>query len=296
MMKRINHFILAVSIFLILPTSAFALEVANQSSNVFKFQQKLAAKGNARAQYELAIMYETGVGIALDIRQAKHWYKQASTGGVKAADNREVYLSIKEQGYNKAAGSDWLSSLKKEAKSRDGDAMFLLAQLYREGFGVKKDLNKSLSLLDQVSVLGAADVENETTLILEEMDANDARAKKRALNKKEVRQPVKKKPPVSKKRAVEKQTKTAPKIEQQASIKPKAQPQSKSVSTKQAKIKPVSKKSKKEQQADAATALQAEKIRRYEKAMMKIKLEQQQIDEQQAWAAGDTAETADDEI
>ena len=49
-------------------------------------------------------------------------------------------------------------------------------------------------------------------------------------------------------------------------------------------------------QKEAEARAQTEKIRRYEKAMMKLKEEQRLIDEQQAWAAGGDTGGADDEI
>ncbi len=53
---------------------------------VFEFQSKLANKGNARAQYYLAQMYEEGRGTAADAELAKHWYEQARLNGYQPGD------------------------------------------------------------------------------------------------------------------------------------------------------------------------------------------------------------------
>ena len=173
MMIHINRLILFLSISFILPTSVFAMDMATQpTSGVFKFQHKLASNGNARAQYKLGSMYEYGTGVDLDIEKAKHWYGLSSTAGVKSANDRLTYLSVKERGYDPAKNSVWLDGVKKSANKSNGDAMFLLAQLYREGFGVDKDLGKALEILDRVSLLGAADVEDERALIQAEMIAS----------------------------------------------------------------------------------------------------------------------------
>lgn len=260
MMKHINQFILFVAIFLILPGSVYALDALKQSSNVFKFQQKLATNGNARAQYKLATMYEAGVGTAPSIELAKHWYGQSSAAGIKAADDRMTYLLIKKQGFDRAKNSVWLNDLKKAADRSNGDAMFVLAQLYREGLGVNKDLNKALQILDQVSLLGAADVDDEIVLIQAEIEAsNKAKQAAKRRDKEEAARLA--------------QQEKRQQVEQQAN--------------KEQQIA---------QQQAAAKAEQAAKIRRYEKAMMQLQLEQQQIDKQQAWASGDTAVTADDEF
>jgi len=279
-MRLILRLVLIFSFSLFLPASAYALELANQSSNIFKFQQKLATKGNARAQYKLACMYEFGTGIEQSFERAQHWYRQASNAGIKAASDRMSYLLIRKQGYDNKKNSAWLDGIKKAAKESKGDAMFLLAQLYREGLGVKKDLNKAMEILDQVSLLGAADVEKEMALIQQELEARDI-AKENA----------------GKKHKIEiaglAKSVASPGLEQQANIE-----QRKISQNAQRKAVQSSKQRQRAQQVELEKAVLAAKRQRYVKAMMKLKLEQQKIDEQQAWAEGGDMEaaTADDEI
>ena len=173
MMRYLNRFILFVSLSIVFPVGVYAVEMTTQPSAVFKFQHKLATNGNARAQYKLGTMYECGKGIDLDIEKAKHWYGLAATAGIKAADDRLTYLTIKEQGYDQAKYSTWLDVIKKEAGRSEGDSMFVLAQLYLEGLGVNKDLNKALETLDKVSLLGAADVADEILIIQAESKAGN---------------------------------------------------------------------------------------------------------------------------
>ena len=270
MMRYINQFIFFISISLLLPTSVNASDMAFQPSGVFKFQQKLATNGNAHAQYKLGTMYECGTGIELDIEKAKHWYDLASAAGIKAANDRLTYLSIKEQGYDQAKNSAWLNTLKKEADSSNGDSMFLLAQLYREGLGVAKDLNKALKILDKVSLLGAADVDEEIAMIQEEIKAGN-KAAKAAQRGDEIE---------------------AERIAQQV----KQQQIDKQVNKELQKAQQASKEQQIAKQEEAEKASQAAKIRRYEKAMMQLQLEQQQIDKQQAWASGGAAAAVDDEF
>lgn len=269
---NLNRLILLISLSFLLPVGAHAVSVKNQSMNVFNFQQKLANKGNASAQYKLACMYETGTGIDRDIEKAKHWYSQAAAAGIKAASDRMTYLSIKQQGYDKKKNSAWLDSIKSDAGESKGDAMFLLGQLYREGIGVKKDLDKSLEIFDKVSLLGAADVEDEIALIQQEIEANNKK-QKRAKKKQKVATPL--------------------------AVLPTAQPTTRPIiqPEKEKQVAaPINKKQKAAQQADSEAAIQAAKVRRYEKAMMQLKLEQKQIDDQQTWATGGDEDSVDDEI
>ncbi len=272
-MRLVNRLILFILFSSILPVGAHALEVSDQSNNIFKFQQKLANKNNARAQYKLACMYESGsgTGIGRDIEQAKRWFSQAAAAGIKAASDRMTYLSVKQQGYDKTKNLVWLNNVKKDAKESKGDAMFLMAQLYRQGIGVKKDLNKSMDILDQVSLLGAADVEDEVALIQQEVE-KDNKAKKI----------------LRKKHQIEVANLAQQRKRQQAlEIRPVAV---------QKQPKNMAQGTNKTAQPNTEKAIRAEKIKRYKEVMQKLKLEQQKIDEQQAWATGGSVDTADDEI
>ena len=262
MMRYLNRIIFFILISFSLSGSGYAMDMSNQSSGIFKFQQKLATNGNSRAQYKLGTMYECGTGIELDIEKAKHWYGLAAAAGVKAAADRMTYLTIKEQGYDQAKNLAWLKEVKEQAGRSNGDSMFLLAQLYREGFGVNKDLNKALEILDQVSLLGAADVDDEIAMIQAEVEAGN---KAKQLAKRRNKEAAARLAQQEKQQQVDQQANKEQQIAQQEA---------------------------------AAEAEQAAKIRRYEKAMMQLQREQQKIDKQQAWATGGVTATAtvDDEF
>jgi len=177
MMKRSNHLPLTFLLFLTGITLSSGLQALDidQSSNIFKFQQKLATNGNEHAQYKLASMYETGDGTKQDIEQAKHWYALSAKAGYKPAVHRENYLIIKERGY-KAEDAAWLASIEADANTHDAEAVFLLAQLYHQGTGVNKDLKKSLELLSQIKILGLANVEKEIVSVRAEIAESDQAA------------------------------------------------------------------------------------------------------------------------
>lgn len=247
-----------------IPITAQAEALASQSSNIFKFQQKLAMNGNVLAQYKLASMYERGDGVTASIEQAKHWYDRAAEAGSKPAMHRSTYLEAKEKGYDPAKNADWLNSVKTEAGAHKAEAMYLLGQLYGEGLGVKKDLERSLELLKQVRILGIANVDKQIAFIQNEIDEqNNSEQQNRVARSKEN---------IRLKKASEAQ-----------------------LAAQQAKIQ-ADKESQAKKKAEAEKLAQAEKIRRYEKAMMQLQLEQQQIDKQQAWASGEDIASADDEI
>ena len=63
----------------------------------FTIFEDLAKKGDAKAQYNLGIMYENGQGVKQDYKKAKEWFG-------KACDNRDqescdYYKKLNQKGY-----------------------------------------------------------------------------------------------------------------------------------------------------------------------------------------------------
>ncbi len=259
-MKHLVIFINTLLLSLIALTFSLTLQAEgsiNQSSNVFNFQQKLAINGNVNAQYKLGLMYEIGEGVEADIEQAKHWYKLAAEVGSSQAEQRNTYLTIREHGYDKAKHAEWLNGIKKDAGQRKPDAVLLLGQLHRQGIGVKKDLNKSLELLNLVNVLGAANVEKEMATIRWQI-----KAQKKSAQQKQV------------KRALDNET------------------QLQQVSKDDSDIQQADN----ETHLEAAVDVKSEKRKKYEAVMQQLRQEQQQIDQQQSEVSGNEMASIDDEI
>lgn len=72
----------------------------------FKIFQPLAERGDARAQFNLGILYDEGEGLPADAAKAAHWYRKAA-----------------EQGHR--------------------EAQFNLGQMYNVGHGVAKDIKQA---------------------------------------------------------------------------------------------------------------------------------------------------------
>jgi TPR repeat protein len=83
-----------------------------------------AARGDARAQYELAKLFDAGKGVARDRARARSLYRRASVGLIPAAARGHA------------------------------DAQFILSGMYRKGLGVKRDPARSLRLLKAAADYG----------------------------------------------------------------------------------------------------------------------------------------------
>ena len=242
-----------------LPFNLHAADLIDQSANIFKFQQKLAQNGNVNAQYKLASMYETGEGVSKSLEKAKHWYSRAASAGSTPAEQRGQYLIIKQRGYDQNKDIDWLNSVLTDYKTRKPEAILLLGQMYSEGLGVSKDLDESLRLLRQVGILGTADVDDQIAAIegkIESLKKSKLVARAATLT------------------AVSKKSSNNDVL---------------TIQRQQAKASTIL-------DEESARLLKAEKRRRYEEVMRKLKHEQEQIDAQQAWSTGDALATVDDEI
>jgi Sel1 repeat len=142
--------LLVISTMLIASSNTFAVSPTKSSASVLRFQQKMANKGLPEAQFKLAMMYESGIGIKADIEQAKTWYNKAAYQNFKPAKNRLIYLDIKYTGF-KESHNFWIKDLRHDALYGDGEALFLLGAMYTDGTGVKQDLKKAVRILKKAS-------------------------------------------------------------------------------------------------------------------------------------------------
>ena len=67
---------------------AQAYHAADEVGEAVEWYQKAAEKGDARAQYEIALRYDVGDGVALDDAEAVKWYRAAAEQGNAEAQNR----------------------------------------------------------------------------------------------------------------------------------------------------------------------------------------------------------------
>lgn len=140
--------------------SPAALQAANNyDSGVFEFQQKLAKGGNPQAQYQLATMYESGRGVAKDVNKAREWYKKSAAGNYAAAKHRLTFLEVKTGGF-KNSHKPWVNQLAGDAKKGNGEAMYILGEMYEKGIGVKQDYKRAQKYYKSSASKGSVDAEN----------------------------------------------------------------------------------------------------------------------------------------
>ena len=99
----------------------------------------LAAKGDAHAQYELGFMYDRGLGVHQDFKEAASWYRKAAEQGNASA---QFYLG---QAYDlgKGVAPDYNEAAvwyRKAAEQGESLAQLNIGFLYEQGQGVQVDM------------------------------------------------------------------------------------------------------------------------------------------------------------
>jgi len=111
----------------------------------FEWFSKAAQKGLVEAQYEVALCYESGHGVANNQQLATSWYMTAAEAGYAEAQFRvaDRYCTGTFVPQSYATGAAWLE---KAAKQGHVPAIAALADLYYTGDGVGKDMERSFAL------------------------------------------------------------------------------------------------------------------------------------------------------
>jgi TPR repeat protein len=110
-----------------------------------------AEKGDERAQHNVAVIYDSGRGIAPNPVEARKWYERAATKGLAASQNNLGMLFSKGRGVE----PDQARAIELwTAAARRGYALaeFNLGLAYANGQGVEKDLGRARELFQSAAV------------------------------------------------------------------------------------------------------------------------------------------------
>lgn len=104
--------------------------------------KKLANRGDARAQYSMAVMYELGRGVLHDYSEAARWYEQSATQGYAMARNNlgMLYESGLGVPQDYAIAFDYY---RQAAEQGLPSAQYNLALMYYEGLGSARNFEES---------------------------------------------------------------------------------------------------------------------------------------------------------
>jgi len=103
-----------------------------------EWYRNAAARGDYKAQYQLALMYGKGQGVNKDDVKAAEWYRKAAEQGYADAQSMLGSMYEKGEGVNKddVKAAEWYL---KAAEQGDHSSQYNLGVMYEKGQGVKKD-------------------------------------------------------------------------------------------------------------------------------------------------------------
>ena len=108
----------------------------------FKNWKRAAEQGDAKAQFNLGLMYFTGAGVVQDYKQAIKWYTKAAEQGNAQAQYLLAGLYLKGEGVTQdfKQAFTWAN---KSAEQGEANAQYFLGGMYFGGKGVDADLEKA---------------------------------------------------------------------------------------------------------------------------------------------------------
>ena len=96
-----------------------------------------AQAGKAWACYSVGMKYETGLGVAPNIEEARRWFERAVTHQ-EPASNGEASCALGNLDRRVSRYSDALRNFEEAAGKGHATAMFNLGSMYRDGEGVPR--------------------------------------------------------------------------------------------------------------------------------------------------------------
>jgi uncharacterized protein len=129
--------------------------VSKDLRQAFAFYELSANQGNAEAQNNLGVMYYYGHGVSKDYKKAVYWYEKAANQGVAAT---QYNLGVMYQnGYG--VPQDYTTAVEwfeKAAEQGYADAQYNLGGMYENGHGVSQDYKTAVEWYEKAAIQGVA--------------------------------------------------------------------------------------------------------------------------------------------
>ena len=158
-------------IFVCLPQKLLA-ESSDDGITSFQLYQPKANQGDAQAQYNLALLYDHGVGTPQDYKQAVYWYTKAAEQG--HVNSQYSLGQMYSESYSKEVPHDYKQAVfwyTKAAEQGYVYAQYNLGQMYRYGYGkeVPQDFEQAVFWYTKATEQGFVFAKENRDEILEMM-------------------------------------------------------------------------------------------------------------------------------
>lgn len=115
--------------------------VAGDYEKALDIWQPLAEDGDARAQFNVGLLYDEGLGVEKDPQQARQWWSKAAEQGLLAAGYNLALLELEQAASEDGEGDleTALAHLRQTAEAGHLPARYTLGKVYQYGIGVEED-------------------------------------------------------------------------------------------------------------------------------------------------------------
>jgi hypothetical protein len=135
-------------------------------AKAYKELKVLAGQGNAKAQYQLGVMYSSGEGVTKDCAETVKWWRQAAQQGlVQAQLNLGVFYHT-----GQCVARDYVEAVKwyrQAAEQGLPQAQFNLGVMHARGEGITRDYAEALKWYRQAAEQGHAKAQYNLGLMYE---------------------------------------------------------------------------------------------------------------------------------
>ena len=120
--------------------------VARDDAEAFRWYLKAADQNHPAAQYNLGVIYDSGIGVPQDYTQAVHWYRKAAEQGDAGAQFNlgVMYASGAGVSRDDTQAVHWY---RKAAEQGHAGGQFNLGSMYANNTGVSQDYAQASSLV-----------------------------------------------------------------------------------------------------------------------------------------------------
>jgi localization factor PodJL len=146
--------------------------VEKDETKALSLATKAAEQGYVLAQYRLGAMFERGIGVPKDLAAAKLWYEKAAKGGNRKAMHNLAVLYADGVGIGQSfqAASTWF---RQGAEYGLVDSQYNLAILLERGMGVEKNLQEAAKWYAVASTGGDSGATERLETLRKTLSAND---------------------------------------------------------------------------------------------------------------------------
>ena len=107
----------------------------------------LAEAGDARAQFNLGVLYDEGRGVAIDRSEALKWWRKAAAQGHRRAQHNIALLLIAEDSADPARTAEAVEWLKRAAAAGFARSQYTLGKMVEAGLGLAADPVRAAQLI-----------------------------------------------------------------------------------------------------------------------------------------------------